>query len=112
MFLVLIMKMNHFKILVFFLLLPNLMVFSKLFIWNRIIFFIRSCLNKHGENNIEIGSLKDFILRVVLNQVYIPYLGMKCLLNPGDNDQRVIHWDQKVMFAYFSTKMYKKSVGI
>ena len=94
--------MNHINNLVIFLLLPNLMVFLKLFIWNPSIYRIRKCLNKPGENNS--GNLKDFILKVVLNQVYIPYLGMKCLLNPGDNDQKVIHWDQKVIFVYCSCK--------
>ena len=90
--------MNHFNNLVIFLLLPNLMVFLKLFIWNPTMHLFRQCLNKPVENNS--GKLKDFILKVVLNQFYIPFLGMKCLLDQEDNILKDIHWDVKVMSVF------------
>ena len=45
------------------------------------------------------GNLKDFILKVVLNQVHTISLGLKCLLKPGDIKQMDIHWDLKVMIV-------------
>ena len=90
--------MNHFNNLVAFILLPNLVAFLQLFIWKPMIYSIRQCLNKPVGK--KCGNLKDFIIRVVLNQVYIPFHAMRCLLNPEDNDLKDIHWDMKVMFVY------------
>ena len=86
------MKFNHLKYSVFFLLLPNFMAFLQLFIWKP----LKQCLNMPGGN--KCGNVKDFTLKVVLNQVYTPFLGMKCLLNPLDNEQKDIHWDHKLFF--------------
>ena len=43
-------------------------------------------------------SLRDIILKVILKPLYVPFLGMKCLLNPEDKGQRDKHWDHKVIF--------------
>ena len=91
------MKMNHFNNLVIFIFLPNMMAFLQLFIWYPMIYFIRQCLNK--PEGYKGGDIKDFILKVLLNQVYIPYLGMKSLLNPDDIDQKEYHWNLKVYNA-------------
>ena len=56
---------------------------------------MRQCSNKPGGK--KVGNIKDFILKVVLNQVYIPILGLKSLLNPEDNVQKEFHWDHKVI---------------
>ena len=90
--------MNHSTNLVLFLLLPNLMSFIHNFVWNPIEYKIRQCLNKPGGKKGS-GSLKDFLLKVVLNQCYIPYLGWMCLMNPEDNKLKDFHWDLKVILV-------------
>ena len=74
-----------------------MMSFIQYLIWNPIKYSIKQCLNKPVE---EISfTLNDFILKVVLNQVYIPYLGMQCLLNPEDSQLKEVHWNLKVIFG-------------
>ena len=91
------MKIKHFIELVGILILPNIMSFIRYLIWNPIKYSIKQCLNKPVE---EISfTLQDFILKVVLNQVYIPYLGMQCLLNPEDSQLKEVHWNLKVIFG-------------
>ena len=42
-------------------------------------------------------NLKNFLIKVVLNQFHIPYLGWKSLRNPDDKAQKNEHWGFKVI---------------
>ena len=82
-------KINHFINSVSILILPNLLFFIKDFILGP----ISLVFNLPGGSKFK--SLKDFILKTVLNQFYIPYLGWKSLEN---KNLKGPHWQMKVMF--------------
>ena len=101
--------MFYFTNSVSFLLLPNMMAFFQNFILKPIKYSVKQCLKKQPAGE-KIGNLNDFVLKVVLNQVYIPFLGWKCLMNPDDKQLQEVHWDLKVMFVSYGSSnilMYK-----
>ena len=87
--------MNHFNNSVSILLLPNLLFFIRDFILGP----ISLVFNLPGGKKFK--TLKDFIRNTVLNQLYVPYLGLMSLKNPKDSNLKDDHWEMKVMFNPF-----------
>ena len=72
-------------------------------------YIFRCCLNT-GLNipvkEYSMGTKRDLIYKVALKPLYIPFLGMKCLLHPEDKEQRDIHWEEKVTNMANITNMW------
>ena len=103
--------MFYFTNSVCFLLLPNMMAFFQNFILKPIKYSVRQCLKKQPAGE-KIGNLNDFVLKVVLNQVYIPFLGWRCLMNPDDKQLQEVHWDLKVMFVSYGSSNIPKCINL